>query len=231
MAGGGVDAVLLDMGGVLIRVVRSYDRAADEPGLRGFLRTSGFGDPDRLIREAGERLWKEYRASPIRQPDPHRALADLPPEVRRALLRAFARLATEPAYSFARPVVAALARRYALGLVSNNLIPGDHHARALAREGILEHFGAALWSANFGIKKPDPAMLEHALRRLGVPPHRAVMVGDQLHTDVLAARRAGLRAIWLRRNTHRESPDFPPDFVIQDLRELPLLLRRLGGRP
>ena len=230
MGGGRIDAVLLDMGGILVPVVSNYDRAAHDAGLVAFLRASGVGDPVRLVCEAGARVWKGYRASPIRQPDPQQALADLDPDVRRALLRAFARLAAQPPYSFARPVVAALARRYALGLVSNNLIPGDHHARSLERAGILGHFDTALWSADFGTKKPDPAMLECALSRLGVPPRRAILLGDQLRTDVAAARRAGVRSIWLRRDARPVASGPTPDFVIQDLRQLPQLLRRLDGR-
>jgi FMN phosphatase YigB (HAD superfamily) len=231
MGAGRIDAVLLDMGGILVPVVSSYDRAANDAGLVARLRSSGIEDPVRLAREAGERVWKSYRASPIQQPDPQQALAELDPDVRRALLRAFARLATQPPYSFARAVVAALADRYALGLVSNNIIPGDHHARSLERAGILGHFDAALWSANFGTKKPNPAMLECALSRLGVPAHRAVMLGDQLRTDVAAARRAGVRSIWLRRDARPQPGEPTPDFVIQDLRQLPQLLRRLdrGG--
>ena len=74
-----------------------------------------------------------------------------------------------PPYAHAREVVAALARDFALGIVSNNAMPGDHHARVLRRAGILQHVGCAVWSANFGRRKPDPAMILHVLDQLGVP--------------------------------------------------------------
>lgn len=213
-----VRAVLLDMGGVLIPEVSSYEGAR-------LARAS-----DAWVRECGRRVSAAYRArrEDCSQPDLDQVLADVEPERRRALLRAFRAEADQPPYSFARPVVAALARSYRLGLVSNTVLPGAHHTRTLARAGILQHLGAAVWSADFGRRKPDPAMLLWVLDRLRVPARAAVFVGDKLRTDVVAARRAGVRSVWLRRNGAAVTPEDPrPDFIIADLRQLPGLLRRL----
>jgi HAD superfamily hydrolase (TIGR01509 family) len=209
-----VRAVLLDMGGVLIPEVSSYEGARLD------------GASDAWVRECGRRVSAAYRAR--REDCLDRVLADVEPGLRRALLRAFRAEADQPPYSFARPVVAALARTYRLGLVSNTVLPGAHHARTLARAGILEHLGAAVWSADFGRRKPDPAMLLFVLDRLGVPARDAVFVGDKLRTDVVAARRAGVRSVWLRAYGAAATPEAPrPDFIITDLRQLPGLLKRL----
>ena len=46
------------------------------------------------------------------------------------------------------------------------------------------------------VGKPQPGLFEHGLRRLGDPPPAQVaMIGDRLDTDVVGARRAGLRTI------------------------------------
>ena len=71
--------------------------------------------------------------------------------------------------------------------------------RTLERYGLLRWLECALWSANFGRRKPDPAMLEHVLGELGVAARSALFVGDKLRTDVLAAQRAGMRSVHLRR--------------------------------
>ncbi len=42
------------------------------------------------------------------------------------------------------------------------------------------------------IGKPEPTMFEMALRRVGVAPEEALMVGDRLETDILGAQRAGM---------------------------------------
>src|SRR5262249_5218102 len=168
MAERGVAAVLLDMGGVLLPEQQTYERAARDPALLAALAAQGVPEPERYVVERASRLREEYRAleKECRQPDLDVVFADSPPAVRGRLLGAFQRQSSPPPYVFAGPVVADLARRYKLGLISNNSMPGDHHARVLRRCGILQHFGCAVWSGNFGRRKPDPAMIEHALRVL-----------------------------------------------------------------
>jgi putative hydrolase of the HAD superfamily len=125
--------------------------------------------------------------------------------------------------------VAQLARDYALGLISNNALPGDHHARVLRRAGILEYIDCAVWSANFGRRKPDPAMILYVLAELGIARQHAIFVGDKLRTDVAAARAAGVRSVYIRkRGSPYASAKDRPDFTIGDLRALPGLLRQLG---
>ncbi len=216
------------MGGVLIPV-RGYAAAARDLDVLGALARLGIADPAPLVLDCAARVAAAYDAlaGPCTQPDLDSALGDVPESVRRVLLAAFRRQATPRPYSFAREVVVHLAQRFRLGLVSNNVLPGDHHARMLARAGILELLDVAVWSANFGRRKPDPAMLEHALDTLGVPARAAIFVGDKLATDVLAARRAGVRSIYLR---HRGAPfagEVRPDFTVADFRSVPRVLASL----
>lgn len=222
-------AVLLDMGGVLLPEISGFLRTQGDPLLVAQLRQLGVDDPEARIEDTGLRLRRAYREleGAGTQPDPNRVLADVPIAVRRRLLQAFAKEEAQPVFSYAREVVAQLARHYRLGLVSNNVIPGDHHARALARAGIACHLDAALWSANFGRRKPDPEILHEALRQLGVAPRCAIFVGDKRRTDVEAARRAGVRSILLRRGP-AAAQGAEPDFVVQDLREVPRLLAGLA---
>jgi putative hydrolase of the HAD superfamily len=59
--------------------------------------------------------------------------------------------------------------------------------------GILPSFDLVVDSGVVGIEKPDPGIFRIALDRLGVPPGRALHVGDNFATDVLGARAAGIR--------------------------------------
>ncbi len=43
------------------------------------------------------------------------------------------------------------------------------------------------------IGKPERAMFDVALRRLGTTPEQTLMIGDRLETDILGAQRAGLK--------------------------------------
>jgi len=73
--------------------------------------------------------------------------------------------------------------------------------------------------------KPAPMFFAAALRLLGVPADEVVMIGDDLRADVAGARRAGLRAVWVRSGRHG-APDLarhvalgepPPDAAAADL--------------
>jgi phosphoglycolate phosphatase len=77
-----------------------------------------------------------------------------------------------------------------------------------ATETILEHFGIAEYFAVLIgdsdeaplaalARKPQPDMLLEALRRMGVPPREAVMIGDS-GVDVRAAQAAGVPSIAVR---------------------------------
>jgi HAD superfamily phosphatase (TIGR01668 family) len=52
--------------------------------------------------------------------------------------------------------------------------------------------------------KPSPRMYHQALNKYAVRPDEAVMLGDQLFTDVWGANRAGIEAIWVKPIAWRE---------------------------
>jgi HAD superfamily phosphatase (TIGR01668 family) len=52
--------------------------------------------------------------------------------------------------------------------------------------------------------KPSRRMYWNALEKFGVAREEAVMIGDQLFTDVLGANRAGIDAIWVEQMTPRD---------------------------
>jgi len=231
MREGRIDAVLLDMGGVLIPELQSYERSVRDRAFLAALEEQGIANPESFVVERAKRLREAYRAlaDECRQPDLDVVFADCTAVVRGLLLRAFKAEAAPAPYPHARAVVVELAHDFALGLVSNNAMPGDHHARVLRRAGILQHIGCAVWSANFGRRKPDPAMILHVLDQLGVRRQHAIFVGDKLRTDVAAAQRAGVRSVYIRkRGAPWATAALRPDFTIADLRGLPVLLRQIG---
>ncbi|MET7686623.1 HAD-IIA family hydrolase [Streptomyces sp. NPDC005483] len=76
--------------------------------------------------------------------------------------------------------------------------------------------------------KPSPAFFEAALARLGVGADEALMVGDDIESDVLAAQRAGLTGVLVKtgkylRETHRAASG-TPHHVIDSFADLPTLL-------
>lgn len=83
-----------------------------------------------------------------------------------------------------------LAARYPLAAVSN----GNADLR---RIGLDQHFQFSLSASEHGAAKPDPGIFRAACLRLGIEAGDVLHVGDDPHSDVLGARRAGLRAAWI----------------------------------
>jgi phosphoglycolate phosphatase len=120
-----------------------------------------------------------------------------------------------------------LRRKYKLGIVTGG-------SRARVRKQIryfefADHFSVCVYSEDTVEKKPHPAPLELALRRLRVRPEECVYVGDAPE-DVEMARRAGVHAVGVL-------GPFPiaeriraakPEVLLNSIRELPGYLRSLA---
>jgi len=111
-----------------------------------------------------------------------------------------------------RPCLEVLQDSYRLGVITN----GNSKLDSLG----LDHFFAVEFAAEaVGFAKPDPRIYTHAARSVGADPAELIMVGDSYEKDVVAARRAGWSALWLRRDTGPRAAG-----EIGDLHALPDLL-------
>ena len=90
---------------------------------------------------------------------------------------------------------------------------------------LVAPFAAACNVTPVVIGKPEPALFEMALARLGLPAADCVMVGDRPDTDILGAKRAGLRAALVRTGRFAPGARWPdglprPDWDVPDLAAL-----------
>ncbi len=158
--------------------------------------------------------------------------ADLPQEARSALLRPIEEvLLGNPPQPVpgAGEVVARLAGRYRLGLISDvGLTPGRVLRQFLARDGLLPHFQVLTFSDETGLTKPRPEVFCHTLAGLGVEPGEAAHVGDLPETDLAGARAAGMRAILFLGVSRREDGRELADAAFGDYAELEKVLAGLG---
>ncbi|TKT69377.1 phosphoglycolate phosphatase [Aquamicrobium sp. LC103] len=104
-----------------------------------------------------------------------------------------------------------------------------------AANEVLSHFGLAGMLATVvageavARKKPAPDALLLALERLGVPPSKALMVGDS-KADVGAARAAGMPVVIVRGGYTQTPPEeLGADLVCASLLDLPAALEALHG--
>ncbi len=121
----------------------------------------------------------------------------------------------------------ALHERYRLGLVSVTGVSSGRLMRGiLERHRILGYFEALAFSDEVGYVKPDPRLFVAALEELGVEPGKAVHVGDSVKSDVLGAKNAGMKTVWLK--TRDQALIAEPDLIVTRLTQLPEAVKALG---
>ena len=129
----------------------------------------------------------------------------------------------------ARRTLLELKRRgYRLGIITD----GDpiKQWEKIIRLELDYYFDGVFISDYLGVKKPHPKIFQKALRKMGVKPEEAVMVGDRLYSDIYGAKQVGMVTVWFRygkyANRELEYQKYA-DFTIRSLEELPELLRGL----
>jgi putative hydrolase of the HAD superfamily len=123
------------------------------------------------------------------------------------------------AYEDARPALIAARRVPArLLVVSNWDISLEEVLDRLGLAPLLDH---VITSARVGARKPAPEIFVEALTAAGVPPQRAVHIGDSVEEDVAGAFGAGIAPVLLRRDG---APGPPGVTTISTLAQLPFEL-------
>lgn len=128
---------------------------------------------------------------------------------------------------------------FRLALAGHPLVALHRNTRFETSSGLVLDMGAFLIGLEAAagatatvVGKPAPAFFQAALDRLGADAGQAVMVGDDIESDVLGAQALGLTGVLVRTGKFRaadlERADGRPDHVIDDISRLPELLDSLG---
>jgi putative hydrolase of the HAD superfamily len=107
---------------------------------------------------------------------------------------------------------------YRLYILSNGF--EEVQDKKLENAEIKPYFEKVILSDHIGINKPDPRLFEYALSEAGVKNDEAIMVGDNLNTDIMGAKNAGIAQIWFNPHCRPDEEGVRPDYTIQSLDEL-----------
>jgi len=122
----------------------------------------------------------------------------------------------------AKKAVQELAAILPTAIVTNG-IPYVQHGR-FDRSELRPYIQELVISGEEGFFKPDPRLIEVALRRMNCSKERALMVGDSLGSDILGAQRAGVDSCWYNPAAKPCTLEKEPDYTIKDLQEIKKIL-------
>lgn len=95
----------------------------------------------------------------------------------------------------------------------------------LRRIGLAHYFERSVCAREVGALKPDPAIFHKSIEGTGLEPQQVVYVGDDPALDVVGARAAGMRPVWINREQARWPAELgEPSHTVRDLHELCTLL-------
>jgi FMN phosphatase YigB (HAD superfamily) len=210
-----IRVVVFDVGETLVDETRHWGEWADWLGVPRLTFFAAFG-------AVVERGWHHRRVFELVRPG-----LDVDAEARaRAAAGWTYRFEPGDFYPDALPCLAALkAAGYRIGLAGNQ--PQGAEAALKAAEVPADFIAS---SDAWGVEKPDPAFFAKVAEAGGAPPEAIAYVGDRLDNDVVPAKRAGMRAIFIRRGPWgviQAPAAVEADVSLESLAELPGVLGRL----
>lgn len=114
------------------------------------------------------------------------------------------------AFDDARPALeAALASGATVGILTNGA--QEVQTAKMEHTGLLLDDVVILSATRLKAAKPQPEAYAAALDRLKVPADGSVLIGDDWTNDVVGARRAGMRGVYLLREDVEKHRDCPAD--------------------
>lgn len=110
-----------------------------------------------------------------------------------------------------------------MGIITNGFAALQE--RRLAHTGLKDLFEFVIISELVGVAKPDRAIFDAAFSCMSLSDKdQVLMVGDNLHSDILGGNNAGVDTCWLNASNKPSSDAIKPNYVVKDLAELQRLL-------
>lgn len=118
-------------------------------------------------------------------------------------------------YTFTRKVLRELKKRgYRMGIISNG--QAAFTIPEIEDLNLQKFFDFIILSSDVGCSKPEHKIFNIAITQLEIPVSKTVMIGDDPHGDIYAAKGAGLKTVYIKSNV--ETSQFPvkPDVSLSD---------------
>ncbi|MDB0440932.1 hydrolase [Clostridioides difficile] len=119
-------------------------------------------------------------------------------------------------------------RNINIGIITNG--PSSHQRMKLKQLNIEKWIDEKniFISSEVGFSKPDVNIFRLAEKFMSLDRENTYYIGDSYKNDVVGAKKAGWKSIWINHREHRvEELVYKPDFIILDYQEIQLLYKEL----
>lgn len=116
--------------------------------------------------------------------------------------------------------------KYQLVLLTNGA-PSLQNLKLEITPEIAPYFDHIIISGDFGKGKPDASIFEYVMEKTGITADDAIMVGDNLNTDILGSSRVGMRNVWINRENNVPNGVVTPTYEVDSLTAFLKLVKEL----
>lgn len=128
-------------------------------------------------------------------------------------------------YPLVRETLDQLKTRFRLAIVSD--AQAAFAVPELRAVGIRDYFDPIVISGDYGYRKPDHRLFQHALDGLGIRADQAIYVGNDRYRDIFGAKQLGMKTVWFCNN---QNSGAEPDYIIYQFGELPQAVEFLANQ-
>lgn len=107
--------------------------------------------------------------------------------------------------------------KYIMHIISNGF--SEIQYTKMESAGITSYFDKVILSDVIGVNKPHPDIFDYALKETGTDKKDAIMIGDNLFSDINGAKNSGIDQIWFNPNEDHDE-GLQPTYTIKSLFEL-----------
>lgn len=121
-----------------------------------------------------------------------------------------------------KPILEYLHSKYHLYIISNGFL--EVQDKKIKNAGLELYFKDVFLSDHVGKNKPHPLIFNHALNKTGSNCKECIMIGDNIHTDIIGAKNLGIDQIWFNPKSLNDSGNIAPTYTIKALKEIETIL-------
>jgi putative hydrolase of the HAD superfamily len=108
--------------------------------------------------------------------------------------------------------------KYQLYILSNGF--EEVQAKKLDSVKLTHYFKKIILSDHIGINKPDAQLFIHALNEAKISNAQAIVVGDNINTDIIGAKNSNIDQVWYNPRKVIDHTGVKPTYSIHELCEL-----------